>query len=205
MGAERREGEGAPAGDSRGAGLPGLRKARVPRGRLGLGVGAGGGGAAQRDPGWKPRGAPRPSRGVCLLDCLGWRGDRTRAPRGGERIGSPSAEVGAGRSARAAGGGDSGGLTAVGEGPRRRLSAAHVRGPGQGLSPQAAGCVGRRGARVESPPLPASPSVEPGAGMPGRLVPSSNAVGSKRGRDRGGPGRAALRAPEVGPGIRDSY
>ncbi|XP_036715216.1 adenylate kinase 4, mitochondrial isoform X1 [Balaenoptera musculus] len=41
-------------------------------------MGAGGGGAAQRDPGWKPRGAPRPGGGVCLFDCSGWRGAELR-------------------------------------------------------------------------------------------------------------------------------
>lgn len=110
---------------------------------------------------------------------------------------------------RAAGGGDSGGLTAAGEGPRRRLRAAHVRGPGQGLSPQAARCVGRRGARVESPPLPASPSVEPGAGMPGRLAPSSNAAwGAKEERlEVGLAGRPSEppRSTPPGAGTRDSY
>ncbi|KAJ8791207.1 hypothetical protein J1605_020770 [Eschrichtius robustus] len=41
-------------------------------------MGAGGGGAAQRDPGWKLRGAPRPGGGVCLFDCSGWRGAELR-------------------------------------------------------------------------------------------------------------------------------
>lgn len=57
---------------------PRLRKARVPRGRPGLRMGAGGGGTAQRDPGWKPCGAPRPGGGVCLFDCSGWRGAELR-------------------------------------------------------------------------------------------------------------------------------
>lgn len=54
MGAERRAGERAQVRASREACLPGLRKARVPRGRPGPGVGAGGAGTAQRDLGWKP-------------------------------------------------------------------------------------------------------------------------------------------------------
>lgn len=54
MEAEQRAGEPAQVRASREAYLPGLRKARVPRGRPGPGVGAGGAGTAQRDLGWKP-------------------------------------------------------------------------------------------------------------------------------------------------------
>lgn len=68
-------------------------------------MGAGGGGAAQRDLGWNSIPEPRPSRGVCLRDCFGWGSAGLRLLAAGERISQSSAEVGAGLSARAAGGG----------------------------------------------------------------------------------------------------
>ncbi|KAK2506450.1 LOW QUALITY PROTEIN: hypothetical protein MC885_007476, partial [Smutsia gigantea] len=138
---------------------PGLRKARVQCSRLGLGVGAGGGGAAQRDPGWKPPRAPRPSRGAGLR-LLAAREDT-----------SPSAAEGAQggpRGQRAA----AGDVTASEEGPRHGPNAAHVQGPGQGLSPGAARCVRRQGPPTEAPPVPVSPSRDwrGDAGPPGPIL-----------------------------------
>lgn len=195
VGTERRGGEGAPAGDSRRAGLPGLRKARVPRGRLGLGVGAGGGGAAQRDPGWKPRGAPRPSRGACLFDCFGWRGDRTQASRGGERLGPISAEVGAGRSVRAAGSGrrrlrraDSRWGGAAAQTPRcpRARAGAGAQPPGRPVR----GATGRARGVTAPPGFPLGGAWRWDARPPSPFL--ERRVGSERGKAGGGPGWAAL-------------
>lgn len=200
-------GEGAPAGDSRGAGLPGLRKARVPRGRLGLGVGAGGGGAAQRDPGWKPRGAPRPSRGVFIS--LGWRGS------GLGLLAAGNATVHSRR--RWALGGPRG------QGPRRLLRGIDSRWGGAAAQTQRCPRA-RAGAGAEPPGRPVRgatgrargvtappgfPLGGAGAGMPGRLAPSSDAAwGAKEeGIEVGLAGRPSEppRSTPLGAGTRDLY
>lgn len=188
MGAARREGEGAPAGSLLRAGLPGLRKARVPRGRLGLGVGAGGGGAAQRDPGWNPLGAPRPSRGACLT---AWGGE---APDSGalQRAAHPSAPALGGPHGRRGPwrlpGIDSrwGGAAAQTQRCPRARAGAGAPSPGRPARAATGGALG-----VAAPPgFPLGVDWRGDARPPGPFL--ERRVGNERGRNRGGPGRAAL-------------
>lgn len=133
---------------------------------------------------------------VCLRDCFGWTGAGLRLVAAGERIRQPSAEVGAGRSARAAAAAVTPrDVTAAGEGPRRRLNVAHVRGSGQGLRSQVARCVGQREVRFKSLRIRLPLLMGTSVGMPGRRTPGGRGVGSEieRGIEVGLAGRSLSR------------
>lgn len=110
-------------------------------------MGAGRGGTAQRDLGcelWERR---VPAEVCVYVAALGGEAPDSGSSRRGAH---PSTRGGGGRCAVGAGSGRSGHCDSRGcdsrrEGPRRGLDAAHVRGPRQGLSAQAARCEGRRG------------------------------------------------------------
>ncbi|KAK2107210.1 hypothetical protein P7K49_016724 [Saguinus oedipus] len=148
------EKEGVAAGGSRGDGLPGLRKARVPRCRPGLGDSADGGGAALRKAGWKLFRALPPAKA---------RGSgSSRAPRPG----SASANPGRRWAAAAETPGD---VTAAGRGrdADRTLYTCEYRAGAQPLGRLA----------LNDPLVPASPARRRLAGgMPGRRTPFSDAA-----------------------------
>lgn len=93
---------------------------------------------------------------MCLFDFSGWRGAGLWL-HGDESIPQTSAE------AAAATPGD---VTAAGERRRRGPNAAHVRGPGLGLSPQAAAAWGYWRRTWSHHLFRLSHSVEIGVGMP---------------------------------------
>lgn len=188
VGAWRWEGEGALSGGSRGASLLAYVRRESRAAGWGLELGR-----AEAAPPSGIRAGSLPERRVPAEVCVyltAWvEGAGLRLLAAEADIGPPAAKRLAGRSSRAAAAAATpGDVTASGEGRTRGPNAAHVRGPGPGLSPGAARCVGDRG-RARSRRLCRCPPLgrdwRGDAGPPGPILTRGVGVRQRKGSRRG--------------------